>query len=175
MGPGARVAAALLLPLILPACQAVQAVDDRLRRIDVLDRAFARPTPSRSLPAPAPPRPAPLLPPPVAAPPAGASQGPAAAPIIDPAPAIPRDVPPGPPAARPPAATPPDQVLRIRSLVQGNPWLARFWAELTPGQRLLVTQRLAAGAAARGAGPAEAWDGMGLGDRALLVFGTGAG
>lgn len=74
------------------------------------------------------------------------------------------------------SATAIDPEARTRSLVRQNQWLTRFWMELTPSQQARVQQRLRSGGmvlAADSADPAMAWDGMGLSDRAKLVFGTG--
>jgi hypothetical protein len=64
---------------------------------------------------------------------------------------------------------------RTRLLVRQNPWMTRFWMELTPEQRLRVERqlhrsslRLTAGGPAE---PAALWDPMGLSDRVGLVFG----
>lgn len=66
---------------------------------------------------------------------------------------------------------------RTRSLVRQNPWLTRFWMELTPEQRARVERQLHRGnvrlASREQADPAAAWDPMGLSDRASLVFGRG--
>jgi hypothetical protein len=72
-----------------------------------------------------------------------------------------------------------DEEARARALVRQNPWLTRFWMELTPAQRARVERRLNHGgdvrlAAERQAGPEAVWDPMGLSDRASLVFGRGA-
>ena len=68
---------------------------------------------------------------------------------------------------------------RTRTLVRQNPWLTRFWMELTPAQRARVERQLNRGADVRLATerqpePETVWDPMGLSDRASLVFGRGA-
>jgi hypothetical protein len=67
-----------------------------------------------------------------------------------------------------------DAESRTRLLVRQNPWVTRFWMELTPEQRSRVERqlhrsnlRLAGGQAE----PAAVWDPMGLADRVGLVFG----
>ena len=112
------------------------------------------------------PRPLPLPPPPP--PPI-----PVAAPVIEPGGLPPGWYVPDPPAepeepAAPPAV-PPDPTVRLTSLLRQNPWLARFWSELTPAEQTRVTRALARGGRA-GAAPAT-WDPMGLQDRVELVFG----
>ena len=67
-----------------------------------------------------------------------------------------------------------DAESRTRSLVRQNPWLTRFWMELTPAQQARVERQLRRGTvrlASEQAGPAAVWDPMGLADRASLVFG----
>jgi hypothetical protein len=69
-----------------------------------------------------------------------------------------------------------DAESRTRLLVRQNPWLTRFWMELTPAQRARVERQLHRGnvrLAAERTEPAMAWDSMGLSDRAELVFGKG--
>ena len=69
-----------------------------------------------------------------------------------------------------------DPEARTRLLVRQNPWLTRFWMELTPAQQSRVERQLRRGAvvlAVEGSEPAAAWDSMGLADRATLIFGRG--
>ena len=79
------------------------------------------------------------------------------------------------PGASPAAA---DAESRTRLLIRQNPWLTRFWMELTPAQRARVERRLLRGGDVRLASgqaePAIVWDPMGLSDRVNLVFGGGA-
>ncbi|NGM23913.1 hypothetical protein G3576_28160 [Roseomonas stagni] len=139
----------LVLLALLPACEAAQGVDDRLRRIDLLDRVFE---PERFRPPPAP-LPAPAPPPPVPEPEPVAMQAPEA----DPAPWFPE----------PDPVPAPDPATRTQALLRQQPWLSRFWSELTPAQQARVARRLPGDSAAR-------WDGMGLTDRVTLLYG-GAG
>lgn len=80
----------------------------------------------------------------------------------------------------PAAAAGADGEARTRLLVRQNPWVTRFWMELTPAQRARVERRLLRGtgdvrlASERQAEPANVWDPMGLSDRVGLVFGGGA-
>jgi hypothetical protein len=74
------------------------------------------------------------------------------------------------------APPPADPEARTRLLVRQNPWLTRFWMELTPAQQARVERQLRRGGvvlAAESTEPAGAWDSMGLADRASLVFGRG--
>ena len=80
------------------------------------------------------------------------------------------------PRPSPPSQPATDAEARTRSLVRQNPWLTRFWMELTPAQRARVERRLQRGnvrLAAEQAEPAAIWDPMGLADRVKLVFGGG--
>ncbi len=139
----------LVLLALLPACEAAQGVDERLRRIDLLDRVF-EPERFRQL---SPPLPAPA---------------PAPAPEPEPEPvAMPQpEAEPTPwfPEAEPAPA--PDPATRTAALLRQQPWVTRFWSELTPPQQARVARRLPRDSAAR-------WDGMGLTDRVRLLFGTG--
>jgi hypothetical protein len=75
---------------------------------------------------------------------------------------------PNPPAAAAHAATAADPLRQ-------NPWLGRFWEEMTPAQQRRVAARLRR--SPRRATAAEApqiWDVMGLADREALVFGRAA-
>jgi hypothetical protein len=154
----------LVLLALLPACEAAQGVDERLRRIDLLDRVFE---PARFRPEPPPaPAPAPVVeavaaPEPVAVPDAVAAPDTVAMPLPEssPAPWFPE---PEPEPAPPPA----DPAVRTQALLRQQPWLSRFWSELTGPQQARVARRLPRDSAAR-------WDGMGLTDRVALLYGTG--
>ncbi|WP_203073166.1 hypothetical protein [Falsiroseomonas ponticola] len=139
----------LVLLALLPACEAAQGVDERLRRIDLLDRVFE---PQRFRPSPAPAPTPPPEPPPAPEPEPVAIRPPEA----EPAPWFPEPEP-------IPAPAP---AIRTQALLRQQPWLARFWSELTPAQQARVARRLPGDSAAR-------WDGMGLTDRVALLFGTG--
>lgn len=83
------------------------------------------------------------------------------------------------PRPDPGASTGADGETRTRLLVRQNPWVTRFWMELTPAQRARVERRLLRGGDVRLASeqqtePANVWDPMGLSDRVNLVFGGGA-
>jgi hypothetical protein len=74
-------------------------------------------------------------------------------------------------------ATGPEAEARTRQLVRLNPWVTRFWMELTPAQQARVERQLNRGnlrLAARQTEPATVWDPMGLSDRVGLVFGRGS-
>jgi hypothetical protein len=79
------------------------------------------------------------------------------------------------PRPSPAAPAEADPESRTRLLVRQNPWVTRFWMELTPTQQARVERqlygrsnlRLAAGQT----DSAAAWDLMGLADRVALVFG----
>ena len=138
----------LVILALLPACEAAQGIDARLRQIDLLDRVFE---PERFRPAPAPdsvtvpvPDPAPIA---IQAPDPGAA-----------APWFPE------PEAEPAHA--PDPALRTQALLRQQPCVTRFWSELTPAQQARVGRRLPRDTAAR-------WDGMGLPERVTLLFGAG--
>jgi hypothetical protein len=149
--------ACLGLVLALAGC----AMDAAMRRVDVLDRVFE---PER-----------------FAAPPAEGPVGgppkdpiPVAAPVTEPTVPEPGVLPPGwyvpdPPSAPEEPATPPDPAQRTAALLRQNPWITRFWSELTPAEQGRVTRALARRGAAATA-PA-AWDPMGLQDRVELLFG----
>ena len=69
-----------------------------------------------------------------------------------------------------------DAEARTRLLVRQNPWVTRFWMELTPAQQARVERQLRRGdvqSTGEQAEPAAAWDRMGLADRATLIFGSG--
>lgn len=147
----------LAVPL-LAACQVASSVDERLRRIDALDRIFG--------PEPLPPAP-PVAPPPVEAPPAAV-----VVPVAEPGPWF-EPVGPAPEPAPSPA---PDPALRTQFLLRQEPWLSSFWSGLTPPQQQRVERslrRTEAGRQATGEGFPALWDGMGLSDRVILVFGPG--
>lgn len=137
---------ALLAPLA--GCGALRGTGEALRRVDVLDRVFEperfRPPPPPALPS-APPEPLPeavpaILPEPIAAP-------------------LPL---PEPPAIEEP---PPDPALRVTALIRQNPWLTRFWSELTQAQQDRVARRL------RGDDIPARWDALGLAERVRLLYG----
>jgi hypothetical protein len=70
-----------------------------------------------------------------------------------------------------------DAEARTRLLVRQNPWVTRFWMELTPAQQSRVERQLLRGNVRPASGQADAaaaWDPMGLADRVGLVFGRGA-
>jgi hypothetical protein len=147
-----RALSGIVLALVLGGC----AVDAAMRRADTLDRVFE---PERfRAPAPA----------------GGPPKDPI--PVVAPLPA-PGVLPPGwyvpdPPTA-PEAPEPPpppvDPAARLAGLLRQNPWLARFWSELTPAEQTRVTRALAR-RGAPGVAPA-AWDPMGLQERVELLFG----
>lgn len=179
--------------LALGACAPVSQLDRAMRRVDVLDRVFEperfrTPPPRVAEPPPvAPPEAAdaaalqqasapgglPLEPnlrkdevPPPFVP---AEPAPLATPLPEPAAsrsaALPAEIPFGPSPSVPApveGAGPPTTEAALRR----NPWLVRFWAELTPNQR-----RRVAGGLPRESAP-EAWDRMGLPDRARLLYGS---
>ena len=74
------------------------------------------------------------------------------------------------PVASADRGAPPDPAQRMAGLLRQNPWLARFWSELTPAEQIRVTRALSRSGAAPAAAPA-AWDPMGLQDRVELLFG----
>lgn len=136
---------ALLAPLA--GCGMVRGTGEALRRVDVLDRVFEperfRPPPPPLVPALPTERPEPLpelLPEPITAP-------------------LPE---PEPPAAEDP---PPDPALRTAALIRQNPWLTRFWSELTTAQQDRVARRL------RGDDIPARWDALGLTERVRLLYG----
>jgi hypothetical protein len=76
------------------------------------------------------------------------------------------------PNPAPPSAADPES--RTRLLVRQNPWVTRFWMELTPAQQARIERQLHRGNMRLAAGqgePAAIWDPMGLSDRVGLVFG----
>jgi len=155
---------ALLLVALLVPVACTLAVDERLRRIDLLDRVFE---PERfRTPPPEPPAIMAAVPDPVTPPDPMPETDPVAMPIPDPVP----DPAPRPwfdaPAAEQEVAPPADPALRRRALLRQQPWLSRFWSELTAAQQQRVQRRLPGEAE-----PAAAWDSMGLADRVTLVFG----
>jgi hypothetical protein len=70
-------------------------------------------------------------------------------------------------------AAPSREDLRARALMRQFPWITRFWAELRSEERARAER------AFRRRGQMEqfdvTWDGMGLQDRVLLLFGPGRG
>jgi hypothetical protein len=67
-----------------------------------------------------------------------------------------------------PEAPPPDPAVRRAALLRQNPWLSRFWSELTQPQQARVARRVTEG------DPAAAWDRMGLAERVRLIYGERA-
>lgn len=164
--PHRRHAIALLaLGPLLAGCEA-------LERMDYLDRIFEPERFARPVPA-AQPQPEPL--PPAASEPSTETVV-AMEPLPDPAPLPARQRAAPPPAAPEPAAlTEVEGESRLRSTVRRNPWLTRFWSELTAAQQLRVERQLRRAENPPAAEPAGAWDSMGLADRARLVFGDRPG
>jgi hypothetical protein len=82
--------------------------------------------------------------------------------------------PPAPPVRAAPARRPAEAGLPQR--VRRDPWMTRFWEELTPAQRRRVLARLRNGdpAVTGEADAAKAWDVLGLPQRNALLFGDGA-
>jgi hypothetical protein len=159
---------ALLAALLLPACSTI---DERLRRIDVLDRVF-EPSRFRQPPPPQAVQVMPQLPadpvPAPGAPPVWAEPVPQPAPVIrtpEPPPIIAEPIPdPEPP--RPQV----DPEVRRNALIRQNPWLARFWGELTPAQQGRVSRAIIRSGRPQSEA-APSWDRMGLAERTSLVFG----
>jgi hypothetical protein len=60
----------------------------------------------------------------------------------------------------------PDPAVRRAALLRQNPWLSRFWSELTPAQQQRVARRLT------GEDASSRWDRLGLADRVTLLFGV---
>lgn len=149
--------------LAVAGCEDLRRVDAAMRRVDWLDRAldptgvYAGPLPppapvvAETMPPPPQEEPAPLSPAPAPEPVGWEEANRAAA-----------------PAPAPPASLPRDPAARMRTTLRQNPWVTRFWSELTPSQRGRVAARLG-----DHADPAAAWDPMGLNDRIRLVFGSG--
>ncbi len=176
--------------LATAACGPISRVDDALRRVDVLDRIFeprrAEPYPAAGgpivvQPAPYPYQTAPYAvppgpvvvertpPPPVLKDPAPLMMEPEPAPAI-----VAMDPLPDPPAASTapaasaaaqatPAAAPPRR--SIAEVVRREPWLTRFWSELTPAQQGRIRRQIPERSA-------ERWDAMGLPERARLLGGV---
>jgi hypothetical protein len=165
----------MVLALALAGC----AVDSAMRRADALDRVFEPErfaAPSAEAPVGGPPN-API---PVAAVSGFASleSDVAASPqpgVLPPGWYVP-DPPAGPeefatsPDPAPLSPAPPSPAQRTAGLLRQNPWVARFWSELTQAEQIRVTRALARRGAAATA-PA-AWDPMGLQDRVDLLFGA---
>jgi hypothetical protein len=167
-------AALRLIPLLLAlaGCEA-------MREMDYLDRVFEpeRFQTAQRLPPPVPVAPSPSPAPPVAMPlpdapieptrPTGALADPLAAPAPDPLAS---------PLSAPSIEAEPDTIRtveappqRARQATRQQPWMTRFWAQLTPSQRARVETRLRR---QNGTPPAEApvvWDSMGLADRVRLA------
>lgn len=81
---------------------------------------------------------------------------------------------PNPPASAE-AASAASGLARIQARVRRNPWLVRFWEELSPAQRRRVLAAIRrAGGPERQEEAAARWDVMGLPERAQLVFGDPA-
>jgi hypothetical protein len=77
------------------------------------------------------------------------------------------------PEPRPPR-TEADAESRTRLLVRQNPWVTRFWMELTPAQQSRIQRQLHRSNLLLTGGGTDAeaeWDRMGLADRVGLVFG----
>jgi hypothetical protein len=67
-----------------------------------------------------------------------------------------------------------DAESRTRLLVRQNPWVTRFWMELTPAQQSRIQRQLHRSSLVLTGGGTDAeaeWDRMGLADRVGLVFG----
>lgn len=143
-----------------------------MRRIDVLDRVF-EPSRFRQPPPPqvvqvVPQLPAEPAPAPVA-PPAWAEPVPQPAPVVrapDPPQIVAEPVPEPDPPPRPQV----DPEVRRNALIRQNPWLASFWAELTPAQQGRVSRAMIRSGRSQ-ADAAPTWDRMGLAERTTLVFG----
>jgi len=162
-----RLAALALLLAPLAACQTARDIDAAMRRVDILDRVFeprrAAPQPSVVVAAPAAVQPQvqdglPKEPEPAAV---------QTIEVAEPAPPAVAEEPPVQPAAAsppPPPAAPVDPAVRRAALIRQNPWVTRFWGELTSDQRGRVGRRLPGDAA-------SAWDRMGLAERVRLLFG----
>lgn len=177
------IGAALLLGATLGACAQM---DQAMRRMDALDRIF---DPGRARTAAAPPAAVQASGPPKDPLPVGTgAEAPAESGVGAGGAPRPGELPPGwyvpeppaapeepqvvqeaspQPAAR--AAPPLDPAARTAALLRQNPWISRFWAELTAAEQGRVLRALAR----RGTpGPAPAaWDPMGLADRVELLFG----
>lgn len=158
--------APLLVALLVPmAC--TPAVDERLRRIDLLDRVF-EPERFRSPPPEPPPAMVAAVPEPVTPRDRLTATDAFAPPLAEPLPDLASRPSFDAPAAEREAVPPRDPALRQRALLRQQPWLSRFWSALTPAQQQRVQRRMPGEAE-----PAAAWDSMGLADRVTLVFGEG--
>ncbi len=177
-GPLHGIGAALLLGVMVGGCAEM---DQAMRRADFLDRVF-EPGGERTADAPAVAQPAGPTKEPLpvetgaeVAADGGVAAGGAPAPgelppgwyVPDP-PAAPEE-PAVAQAAPPPAAAPVSPAVRTAALLRQNPWISRFWSELTAAEQGRVLRALAR----RGTpGPAPAaGDPMGLADRVTLLFG----
>ena len=188
----------LLLALALPGCETLDRMDylDRFFEPQARQYAASEPRPAVAPAADWTPQPGSAFatepPPPYATVADRGVQAPAPVVAMEPRPNPPTtaaDA--GAPPSRPRAAEPRPETLagagsaapqaadpeaRTRLLVRQNPWLTRFWMELTPAQQSRVERQLRRGdvaLAVENSEPAAAWDSMGLADRAALVFGRG--
>lgn len=170
--PWPRLGAALLLGAAIGACTQL---DQATRHVDALDRVFE---PERFRPPVAGPPKAPSAEAATGAEPAPMpAEGMADVPPLTARPEPGTGLPPGwyvpdPPTAPETPAAPPaslDPAARIAVLLRQNPWIVRFWSELTPAEQGRVTRALSR-RGAPGLAPV-AWDPMGLADRVELLFG----
>lgn len=78
-------------------------------------------------------------------------------------------------APAPPPPAPPPSPVGLPERVRREPWLTRFWEQLTPAQRNRVLARLrrAEPPVTDAAAAAPVWDSLGLPERDALVFGAG--
>ena len=150
---GRKVATLLCLLLLLTGCKA-------MNQVTFLDRVFEPERFGRT--AAAPPASAPKLAPRRA--PAPVRTAPAEPDVLN---TEPRSDPatiqarhrPAPPAPEPESAED-----RLRQAVRQEPWLTRFWSELSLTQQARIARQLPASE-----NPPGVWDSMGLGDRARLI------
>ena len=160
-----RWAAMALLPG-LAACSGLAEIDAAMRRFE-FGQVFGSARAAPEAPPPGPPALVPILPR-VAGPPKEAEPP---AEVMD----IPIPDAPAPDIVQRPAAPPVarvgDPALRQAALIRTNPWVTRFWAELTQDQQGRVRRAFARRGIA--AAPAGLWDPLGLSDRVRLLFGEG--
>jgi len=159
----------------LAACSGLADVDATIRRFEFgppfgpgVPAPATRPADPPALTFVMPPS-SPLGPPKLAEPPAEVMDIPVPDP---PAPDVAPTV--APPSRQPPAPPPAphaDPGRRRAALINANPWLTRFWAELTPDQQGRV--RRAFVRRSMTSAPEALWDPLGLTDRVRLVFGEG--